>query len=46
MRKHTRRYKDSVFVDLFGEEEFCAIYRDCQEIIKILVAITKHRNNG
>ena len=29
-----------------GEEEFCAIYRDCQEIIKILVAITKHRNNG
>jgi len=29
-----------------GEEDFCAIYRDCQEIIKILVAITKHRNNG
>ena len=28
-----------------GEEEFCAIYRDCQEIIKILVAITKHRVN-
>jgi len=29
-----------------GEEEFSAIYQDCQEIIKILVAITKHRNNG
>ena len=29
-----------------GEEDFCAIYRDCQEIIKILVAITKHKNNG
>ena len=28
-----------------GEEEFSAIYQDCQEIIKILVAITKHRNN-
>ena len=29
-----------------GEEEFSAIYQDCQEIIKILVAITKHRRNG
>ena len=29
-----------------GEEEFCAIYQDCQQIIKILVAITKHKNNG
>ena len=29
-----------------GEEEFCSIYQDCQEIIKILVAITKHRRNG
>ena len=29
-----------------GEEEFSAIYQDCQEIIKILVAITKHRSNG
>ena len=28
-----------------GEEEFCSIYQDCQEIIKILVAITKHRGN-
>ena len=29
-----------------GEEEFSAIYQDCQEIIKLLVAITKHRRNG
>ena len=29
-----------------GEEEFSAIYQDCQEIIKLLVAITKHRGNG
>ena len=29
-----------------GEEEFSAIYQDRQEIIKLLVAITKHRNNG
>ena len=29
-----------------GEEEFSTIYQDCQEIIKILVAITKHRGNG
>ena len=28
-----------------GKEEFCAIYQDCQQIIKILVAITKHKNN-
>ena len=29
-----------------GEEGFSAIYQDCQEIIKLLVAITKHRRNG
>jgi TIGR02436 family protein len=34
---------ESGYID---EEEFCAIYQDCQEIIKILVAITKRRSNG
>ena len=34
---------ESGYID---EEEFSAIYPDCQEIIKILVAITKHRRNG
>ena len=34
---------ESGYID---EEEFSAIYQDCQEIIKILVAITKHRRNG
>jgi len=28
-----------------GEEAFSVIYQECQEIIKILVAITKHRGN-
>lgn len=28
-----------------GEDDFSSIYFNCQEILKILIAITKHQNN-